>query len=186
MFEQLTQLVQQFGNEAVVKNDAVPNEQNEAVLEEAGSSILSGLKGMAASGNLGDIAGMLSGKTPIDMNNPVVAELAGKVTGNLGSKFGLSPEAAGGVTKGLIPQVLNGLVTKANDTNDSSFQISDLVNAISGESGNSGLMDAVTKYGGQLGLDQNADGKVDMSDAMEAVTNNSGGIGGLFGKLFGK
>lgn len=186
MFEQLTQLVQQFGNEAVVKNDAIPNEQNEAVMEEAGGSILSGLKDMVAGGNLGDIAGMLSGKTPIDMNNPVVAELAGKVTGNLGSKFGLSPEAAGGVADGLIPKVLGGLVNKANDTSDSSFQISDLVNAISGGSGNSGLMDAVSKYGGQFGLDQNADGKVDVGDAMAAVTKNSGGLGGLLGKLFGK
>ncbi|WP_310378566.1 hypothetical protein [Flavobacterium sp.] len=186
MFEQLTQLVQQFGTDAVVNNNAVPNEQNEAVMEEAGCSILSGLKDMVAGGNLGDIAGMLSGKTPIDMNNPVVAELAGKVTGNLGSKFGLSPEVAGGVADGLIPKVLGGLVNKANDTGDSSFQISDLVNAISGGSGNSGLMDAVSKYGGQFGLDQNADGKVDAGDAMAAVTKNTGGLGGLLGKLFGR
>lgn len=186
MFEQLTQLVQQFGTDAVVNNNGVPNEQNEAVMEEASGSILSGLKDMVAGGNLGDIAGMISGKTPIDMNNPVVAALAGKVTGNLGSKFGLSPETAGGVADGLIPQVLNGLVNKANDTNDSSFQVSDLVNAISGGSGNAGLMDAVSKYGGQFGLDQNADGKVDIGDAMAAVTKNSGGLGGLLGKLFGK
>jgi hypothetical protein len=186
MFEQLTQLVQQFGNEAVVKNDAILNEQNQAVMEEASGSILSGLKEMAAGGNLGDLAGMLTGKTPIDMNNPTVAALAGKVTGNLGSKFGLSPEAAGGVANGLTSQVLNGLVNKANDTNDSSFQVSDLVNAISGGSGNSGLMDAVSKYGGQFGLDQDGDGKVGMSDAISAVSKKSGGLGGLLGKLFGK
>jgi hypothetical protein len=46
-------------------------------------------------------------------------------------------------------------------------------------------MDAISKYGGQFGLDQNADGKVDIDDAM-AVTKSSGGIGGLLGKLFGK
>ena len=44
MFEQLTQLVQQFGNDAVVRNDAIPNEQNEAVMNEASSSIISGLQ----------------------------------------------------------------------------------------------------------------------------------------------
>lgn len=186
MFEQLTQLVQQYGNDAVVKNDAIPNEHNQAVMEEAGGSILSGLKDIASSGNFGDLAGMLTGKTPIDMNNPVVASLSEKVTVNLGSKFGLSTEAAGGVAKGLTSQVLSGLVNKANNTNDSSFQISDLVNAISGGSGNSGLLDAVSKYGGQFGLDQNADGKVDMEDAMSAVSKNGGGIGGLLGKLFGK
>ncbi len=183
MFEQLTQLVQQFGNDSVVKNNAIPNEHNEAVMSEAGSSI-TGLKDVVAGGNLRDIAGMLSGKTSIDMNNPVVKELVGKVTGNLGSKFGLSQEAAGGVASGLIPQVLNGLVNKANDNGDCSFQISDLVNAISGGNGNAGLMDAVSKHGGQFGLDQNTDGKVDMGDTMAAVSK--GGLGGLLGKLFGK
>ena len=48
MFEQLTQLVQQFGNESVVKNDAIPNEQNEAVMNEASSSILSGLQNIVS------------------------------------------------------------------------------------------------------------------------------------------
>lgn len=186
MFEQLTQLIQQYGNDAVVNNNAIPNEQNEAVMNEAGGSILSSLKDMVAGGNHGDLAGMLSGKTPIDMDNPVVKELAGKVTENLGSKFGLSSEAASGVAEGLIPQVLNGLVNKAKDPNDSSFEVSDLVNAISGGSENSGLMDAVSKYGGQFGLDQNTDGKVDIEDAIAAVTKNSDGIGGLLGKLFGK
>lgn len=186
MFEQLTQLVKQYGNEAVVKNNAIPNEQNQAVMDEAGTSILSGLKEIAAGGNFGDIAGMLTGKNPIDMNNPVVAALSEKVTGNLGSKFGLSTEAAGGVAEGLIPQILSGLVNKAQDPNDS-FQISDLIGAISGNNGQaSGIMDTISKYGTQFGLDQDADGKVDMQDAIAAVTKKSGGFAGLFGKLFGK
>lgn len=184
MFEQLTDLVKQFGGEAVVNNPAVPNEHNEAVMEEAGSSILSGLKDMVAGGNVGDLAGMLSGKTPIDMENPVVKELAGKVTGNLGEKFGLSEDAAGSVAGGLIPQVLNGLVNKAKDPNQPGFNVTDLVGAISGGNGG-GLMDAVSKYGGMFGLDQDGDGQVGMSDAISAVTKKSGGLGGLLGKLFG-
>jgi hypothetical protein len=140
---------------------------------------------VAAGGSFGDLAGMLTGKTPIDMNNPMIKELAGKVTGNLGSKFGLSTEVADGVANGLTSQVLSGLVNKANDPSDGSFQISDLVNAISGGS-NSGLMDAVSKYGGQFGLDQDGDGQVGMNDAIAAMSKNSGGIGGLLGKLFGK
>ena len=87
----------------------------------------------------------------------------------------------------MIPKILGSLIGKAKDPNDSSFNISDLVSAISGGSGqNSGIMDAISKYGGQFGLDQNADGKVDMSDAIDAVTKNGGGVGGLLGKLFGK
>ena len=40
MFDQLSELVKQFGGEAVVNNPAVPNEQNDAVMQEAGGSIL--------------------------------------------------------------------------------------------------------------------------------------------------
>ncbi|MNL67163.1 hypothetical protein D3C87_1917250 [compost metagenome] len=86
----------------------------------------------------------------------------------------------------MIPKILEGLVSKANDPNDKSFEISDIVTAISGNSTQaSGIMDAISKYGGQFGLDQNADGKVDINDALSA-TKSSGGIGGLLGKLFGK
>lgn len=185
MFEQLTELVKQYGSQAVVNNPAVPNEHNDAVIEEANGSILSGLKDIVSSGNVGDLAGMLSGKMPIDMNNPVVAELAGKVTGNLGEKFGLSQDAAESVAGGLIPQVLSGLVNKAQDPNQPGFNVQDIVNSISGENGG-GLMDMVNKYGGQFGLDQDGDGQVGISDAVAAVTKKSGGLSGLLGKLFGK
>lgn len=85
----------------------------------------------------------------------------------------------------MIPQILGSLVGKAKDPNDSSFQISDIISAISGNGGQaSGIMETINKYGMQFGLDQNGDGKVDISDAMAAT--KSGGIGGLLGKLFGK
>ena len=184
MFEQLTQLVQQFGNDAVVKNDAIPNEHNEAVMEEASSSIMDSLKNMVAQGNVSDLAGLFQGNNASDTSNPVVQKLTEQLTGNLGEKFGLSSEASSGVAGSLIPKVLGSLIGNAKDPNQKGFEVSDIINAISGGAGNSGLMDAVSKYGGQFGLDQNADGKVDMGDAMAAVSK--GGIGGLLGKLFGK
>ena len=185
MFDQLSELVKQFGGEAVVNNPAVPNEHNDAVMQEAGGSILSGLQDMVANGNIGDLTGMLTGKTPINGNNPVVQQLTEKVTGNLGEKFGLSPDAAGSVAGGLIPQVLGGLVNKANDPNQPGFNMSDLVAAISGGQGG-GLLDMVSSVGSQFGLDQDGDGKVGMSDVTEMVSKKSGGLGGLLGKLFGK
>ena len=186
MFEQLTQLVQQFGNDAVVRNDAIPNEQNEAVMNEASSSILSGLQKMVSEGGVEQLAGLFNGNNAANTSNPAVQQLTEQLTGNLGSKFGLSNEVASGVAGSMIPKILGSLIGKAKDPNDSSFNISDLVSAISGGGANSGIMDAISKYGGQFGLDQNADGKVDMSDAIDAVTKNSGGVGGLLGKLFGK
>jgi hypothetical protein len=45
-------------------------------------------------------------------------------------------------------------------------------------------MDAITKYGGQFGLDQNKDGKVDLQDAITAVNTKSSGLGGFLSKFF--
>ena len=187
MFEQLTQLAQEFGNEAVVKNNAIPNEQNEAVINEASSSIFSGLKNLISEGGADQIAGLFKGDSAQDSTNPVVQKLSEQLNNSLGEKFGLSKETASGVTSSLVPQILGSLVGKAKDPNDSSFQISDIIGAISGDSSqSSGIMDTISKYGSQFGLDQNADGKVDISDAMSAVTKNSDGIGGILGKIFGK
>lgn len=187
MFEQLTDLVKQFGGDAVVNNAAVPNEHNEAVMNEASSSILDGLKEMVANGNTADLAGLFQGNNASDATNPVVQQLTEKLTGSLGEKFGLDNDAASGVAGSLIPKVLGSLIGKAKDPNDSSIQISDVIGSITG--GNSqasgGIMDAISKYGGQFGLDQDGDGQVGISDAVAAVSKK-GGLGGLLGRLFGK
>jgi hypothetical protein len=185
MFEQLTQLVQEFGQNAVVKNNAVPNEQNEAVMQEAGSSIFSSLQKMASDGGIEQLAGLLQGNNAQNASNPAVQQMTQQLTGSLGEKFGIDSSAASGIAGSMIPQILSGLVNKTNDPNDS-FQITDLISAISGGGAQtSGIMDAISKYGTQFGLDQNADGKVDVSDAI-AMSKSSGGLGGIFGKLFGK
>ena len=185
MFEQLTQLVQEFGQDAVVKNNAIPNEQNEAVIEEAGSSIFSSLQKMASEGGVEKLAGLLQGNNAQDPSNPAVQQITQQLTGSLGEKFGLDSTAAAGVAGSMIPKILSGLVNKTNDPNDS-FQLTDLIGAITGGGAQtSGIMDTISKYGTQFGLDQNADGKLDLNDAI-AVTKSSGGIGGFLGKLFGK
>ncbi len=185
MFEQLTQLVQQYGNDAVVKNQSIPNEQNEGVMNEASSSILSGLQNMLAEGKTEDLASLFQGNNASDASNPVVQKLTDQFSGNLGSKLGIDGASASGVAASLIPTVLGALFGNAKDPNHKGFEISDIINAISGGNGNSGLMDAISKYGTQFGLDQNADGKVDMTDVIDVVSSKEG-IGGLMVKLFGK
>ncbi|MCB0444031.1 MAG: hypothetical protein KDC50_08280 [Flavobacterium sp.] len=185
MLDQLTQLVQQFGNEAVVHNNAVPNQLNDSVMKETENSLLSGLQKMATDGKIDQLAGLFQGNNAGSTTNPVVKQLIEQVSGNLNQKVGLDSNAANGVATNMIPQILGSLIGRAKDPNVKGFEVSDLVNAISGGSGNSNLMDMITKYGGQFGLDQNNDGKVDMQDAMAAATKK-GGIGGMLGKLFGK
>lgn len=189
MFEQLTQLVNQFGSDAVVNNPSVPNENNEAVLEHANNSIVDSLKGMVASGNFSDLAGLFQGNNAGDTSNPAVQQITNNLTNSLGEKFGLSSEAASGVAGSLIPKVLGALIGGAKDPNNPGFNISDIIGGLTGgdNAAGGGIMDAISKYGGQFGLDQNQDGKVDMSDAMSAVSNKDGGLlGGLLGKMFGK
>lgn len=184
MFEQLTQLVQQYGGDAIVKNNAIPNEHNEAVVNETSNSIFAGLQKIASEGGAEQLAGLFNGKTPIDNSNPVVQQITKQLTGSLGEKFGLSNADSSGVAASLIPQVLNSLVNKAKDPNDSGFQISDIISSITGNSGQaSSIMDTISKYGMQFGLDQNADGKVDVADVL-VVTKSKGGIAGFIGKLF--
>ena len=192
MFEQLTQLVEQFGQHDVVDNAAVPNEQNGAVLNEASTSILKGLQGIASqSGGMEMLAGLFQGGNASDASNPVVAQITDKLSGSLGEKFGLDSAAASGVASSLIPKVLGALIGGAKDPSNSSLQMNDVIAAISGGASNSGgLMDMVSKYGGSIGLDQNGDGNVDVADALDAISKKSGStggiIGGLFGKIFGK
>lgn len=187
MFDQLKQLAELYGNEAVVKNNAIPNEQNEAVINEASSSIFVGLKQIISEGGVDQLAGLFQGNNAQNSSNPVIQKLTKQLKGSLGEKFGLSEGAASGVAGNLIPKILGALIGKAKDPNDSSFQISDIIAALSGDATqNSSIMEAISKYGGQFGFDQNADGKVDINDAMSAITKKSGGLGSIFGKLFGK
>lgn len=188
MFDQLTELVKQFGQQDVVQNTAVPNEQNEAVMEHASGSILDSLKNIASQEGGADLIGSLfQGNNAADASNPVVEQITNQLSGSLGEKFGLSSDAASGVAGSLIPKVLGSLIGGAKDPNNPGIQITDVIGAITGGNGASGggIMDAISKYGGMFGLDQDGDGQVGMSDAISAVTKNSGGLGGLLGGLFG-
>lgn len=185
MFEQLTQIVQQYGNKAVVQNSAIPNEQNEAVLNETSKSIFSSLQKMASQNDLSQLAGLLQSNN-LDNNNPAVKQIINSVSSSLTENIGLDSATASGAANNMIPEILGSLLGKAKDPKESSFNISDIINSLTG--GNSaeqaGIMEAISTYGVHFGLDQNADGKIDLEDAIELT--KKGGISGMFNKLFGK
>lgn len=185
MLDQLTQIVQQYGKEVVVQNNAIPDEQNDAVLNETSNSVFSSLQQIASQGDLSQLVGLLQGNN-ITKTNPTVEKITTNVSNSLTEKFGLSSNAASGVATSMIPQILGLLIGKANDPNDTSFTISDVLGAITGgdTAQNAGIMEAISTYGVHFGLDQNADGKIDLEDALELT--KKGGLGGMFGKLFGK
>ena len=192
MLEVLQGLIQQAGQKAVVENTEVPNEHNEGVMGEVMQGLLGGLTNQAQSqGGLGSLLGMLTGGGNNQgggslMSNPIVGSIAQSVIGNIMSKFGLSNSAASGVVGSMIPQVLGGLINKANDPADSSVDTGSIMNVLSG--GKTSGID----FGSLLsqGAGALADGKLDMNDLINMATgggnqNQSGGGGGMFGSLLG-
>jgi hypothetical protein len=157
MLDQLIKLVQQNADDTVIKNPAIPNEKNQAVINDLAQNISGGLASQVKQGNLQDVMGMFkNGNTSSLMNNPVVSGLIAQAAGSLTSKFGLSPQIAQQVTSALLPKVMGQFVNKTNDPNDNDFDLQDVMKNLGG----GGVGDMLGKMGG------------------------SGGLGGL-GKIFG-
>ena len=66
------------------------------------------------------------------------------------SKFGLGQTEANGVASNLIPNVIQSLVHKTNDPNDSSFSIEGILSHLTGgqQGGLEGLLGNLTQGGG--------------------------------------
>lgn len=139
MFENLLNLVKEHAGDAIVNNPAIPNENNDAAIQQAGSSIAGGLQNLIGSGGLNDIMKMFSGGAGEVANSPVAQAVSGNVIQDLMSKFGLDQQAAGSIAGNLVPSVLQNLVSKTNDPNDSSFDIKGVISSLTG--GNAGGMD---------------------------------------------
>lgn len=144
MLEQLIKLVQQNADDAIVKNQAVPNQFNSAAIQEVATQIASGLQQQAKQGNLQDVAGMFKGGGSLS-GSPVVTQIISNITGSLASKFGVSPQAAAGIANALIPTVMNQLVNKTNDPNDKDFDLQDIVKSVTG---NSNVGDILSQFTG--------------------------------------
>lgn len=138
MFESLLNLVKEHAGEAIVNNPAIPNEHNDAAIQTAAGGIMDQLKSLGGSGELEKIMGLFSGGDVA--NNSVVSGISGNVAQSLMSKFGINADQAGGIVSKLVPVVMNNLVKKTNDPNDSSFDLKGIIGAVSG---NAGGMDGI-------------------------------------------
>jgi hypothetical protein len=166
MFEQLMDLIKQNAGEAVINNPAVPNEHNDAVVSEAGNSIIGGLKNMISQGNVQDVVNLFQHQGGNIAATPAGQQLSGGFIQNLMDKFGLSQGAASGVASNLIPQVLQKLVHKTNDPSDSSFNIQDIVSHLGGGGAAGGgfdLQGLIGKFtqGGNTGGNAGGEGILD-------------------------
>jgi hypothetical protein len=214
MLEQLFNLVKEESQADIINNPAIPNEFNDQAVGLATESVFSGLQGALANGGLKDVLGIFGGQASPSSGNPLVGGIVNNLVGSLMKKFGIDSPMATSIAASLIPSVLGKLVNKTNDPSDSSFNINDIIGALTGaKSGTSGVQlpgaqNAPTSgggidFGGILksltsgGLDANKDGSIGIDDiagliggAASNAQSQQGqqqpeGGGGIFGMLKG-
>jgi uncharacterized membrane protein YeaQ/YmgE (transglycosylase-associated protein family) len=138
MLEELFNLVKGNATEAVINNNDVPNDQNDAVVAEATNTVASGLRNIVAGGGLQNIISMFTGGGQQQgsnnnlLSNPIVNMMVGHFAGILMNKFNLGGQQANGIANNLIPAVIGNLINKTNDSNDNTFSIENLLNSITG------------------------------------------------------
>jgi hypothetical protein len=195
MLEQLMGLIQDQSQEAIVKNPAIPNENNNDAMQSILQSVMGGLQNEAQGGNLGGLMGLLSGQAGQGgnlMNNPIVSGIAQNAIGGLMEKFGLSNSAAGNIIAQVLPGVIGSMISKTSNPNDNSMDFGGIMGALLG-----GQAQQAQQQGGfdfnQIGYAM-ADGKLDMNDVMRiggsllgggGGQQGGGGLGSLLGGLFG-
>jgi hypothetical protein len=147
-----------------------------------------GLLGALTSGKhdgsiLDNIGGFLNGGDFTDGSKILGHVLGGNqdtMVQGLSSKTGVDSGMIAKILPMLAPIVMGylGKQTKSNGVTNSS-DLSGMLGGLLGGSGGSSILTSV--------LDQNGDGKLDVSDAMSALSGKKkGGLGGLLSGLFGK
>ena len=166
MLDQIMDLVKQHAGDAIVNNNAIPNQHNDAAIQEVSSQIFSGLQNQISQGNLSQVTSLFQGGSIA--NNPMVTQIISSVAGSLASKFGVSQQSAQSIASSLIPTVMNKFINKTNDPTDSSFNLQDVLGGLGG--GNLDIGGMLGKLGGSSNSKQDEGGL--------------GDIGGMLGGLF--
>ncbi len=92
MLDQLIKLVEQNAGKAIVNNSAIPNQHNNAAIQEVASQIFNGLQLQAKQGNLTQLVGLFQGGGSSLTSNPIISSLITSVASSVASKFGISPQ----------------------------------------------------------------------------------------------
>ena len=144
MFEQIMQLIRESGQQSVVNNPDVPNEHNEGVLKEAGTTIMSALGKLTEKGQVNEVLASPEG-------HPAVQEIQGNFATNIMQKFGINQGAAASIAATLIPQILSAVRGKTGG-----LDLQSILQSFGGSN--------LSSLGAKFGLDKDNDGDVDLND----------------------
>ena len=154
--------------------------QNNLTSKDGASGLLTALTSGKHDGSILDnIGGFLNGGDFTDGSKILGHVLGGnqdKMVQGLSSKTGVDSSIISKILPMLAPIIMGYLAKQTKkDSVSTGSGLNDILGGLMG--GNGGGLTSM--------LDQNGDGKLDVSDAMSAV-NKKGGLGGLLGKLFSK
>ena len=136
MFDQLLQLIKDHTTDALALNTDITSDQKDIASQEATNSILETLKEKVSQGDLSGITSLFNGETSSGSSIAIAA--IENLTGRLSEKLGISTEQAQSVAESLMPGILEKFAAKANDPNDSSFNMETMVSQFTGSSLNLG------------------------------------------------
>ena len=134
MKDQLTRLVEANAGKAIVQNDAIPNQFNQAAIEEVANGVFNSIKSKVNNGNTDSIVEIFqrAGSNPSN-ENAVMNEMIASVTNAFSVKFGVSANAATNAVSDLIPTVMRQLIEKTNDPADHSLEMQGVLASLAGD-----------------------------------------------------
>jgi hypothetical protein len=142
MFDQLLNIVKQFGQRSVVNNPEVPNQYNHQVMADATGTIANGFQNVLAGGGLASILQLFRGRNNRSggsrgsvlgsLASPLVAMMVGHFISKLVSKYKMAPAAASNVANDLIPNSVNKLVEDTRDPSNSKITLDSIINSLTG------------------------------------------------------
>lgn len=195
MLNQILEVVKTHSQQFVVQNPDIPDNANNAIMNEAANTITGGFQNMLSGGGLQSILSLFTGSSNKQnsnvFSNPLVAMMIGHLSNNLVKKFNLNPAVANGVANNIIPSVINTLVskTRSNDPVNDHFDLNDFIASFTG--GDASQDNRQTnRFDFQGLLDSNGDGRIDLGDIVSTVTGNAqrnqqkGGLGDLIQSFF--
>lgn len=190
MIEQLLNLIQQQGQDAVVNNPAIPNEHNEQVMSAAGQSIVGGLQQALAGGGLSQVLSLFSGGGSSTNSlaslatNPLVQNIISSFAGQISNQMQVNPQQAQQVGTDLIPQVLSRLSGQVTDPANASIDINSVMKTLTGGGAGGTDFSGLLQQFQQGGDAASNSGLQDIIGSVSRAASQQGG-GGLMDMLKG-
>ncbi len=192
MLDQLLAMVKEIGQEQVVNNSLIPNDQNETVMATASESILYSLQQAIAGGRGEELLNMFQSNSSAEiMANPLAQDMQDGFVSNA-QQLGLNSNVVKGLAATMIPMIISKLVKRTNSTSesDSAFNLQDLIGGLAGGGSQQGGMDIGGLIGQFTGGGQQGSGGID--GILQNLLNRQQGnnaqdmVGNLIKGFFGR